>query len=136
LFVSVINSPSVFPALFPEGTPGSKRILPWQKSLDAAPVGGRLLTFMAGAGGGDVATVRVPRNGTVTVSIRCVGPAPVSLTVDDGTRQARSQQAQCDGSTPPVDGQETLRVHRGDRLQIADEANKFTLFAVGVYLVF
>lgn len=135
LFVSVLSSRFAAVALYPESTRGEGGIRQWQKSLQTPPVGGRQLSFEAGAGGGDSATMRVPRNGTITISIRCVGPTSVRLTVVDGARQAVATQRQCDGSDSAVDGQETMVVHRGDRLTVTTETNVLTRFAVGVSLV-
>jgi hypothetical protein len=137
VYVGAVDPGSTFPAFFPEGTiSGPVRLLPWQTALKAAPSGGRRLTFQAGTGSqGGFTTVPVPRNGTLTVSISCVGPAPVRLIVDDGNRQARSATNACNGSAGPVEGQETLLVHQGDRLEVSVVAGAFTYYAVGVYLV-
>jgi len=136
LFVAGVNSRSTSPAIFPEGTSGIGHIRPWQKALDTVPKDGRELTFLAGAGAGDEMRVRVPRNGTITMSIACMGPAPARLTVVDGTKQIEASQAQCNGTDGLLDGQVNLPVRRGDHLQITAWTNGLTLFAAAVYLVY
>lgn len=135
VFVSATDSGSTYPVTFPEATPGANLPRHWQKALDSPGSGVRTLTFEAGAGGGDVATIRVPKNGTITVSIVCVGPAPVHLTVVDGSRQASTSQPECRGQNSPVEGDEILLVHRGDRIRVTTDASQFTRFAAAVYLV-
>lgn len=135
VFVADTEWRHVLAAVFPEGTPKEGDLRPWQKALDTSSTGTRLLSFEAGEGGGDTMTIRVPRNGTITVSINCMGPAPVRLTILGAEEQATATQPTCTGSGAPVTGQETLLVHRGDRLQLTTEASQLTRFAVGVYLV-
>jgi hypothetical protein len=132
LYIGQRDFSTTYPVFFPEGAEDGQGLPEWQQANPESQGTVHNIGSFAGTGPSGRTEMSVSDDGDLGFVVRCAGPAPMTVVLDDGERSTRAVQRRCDGVDASVGAGTT--VHRGDQVTVSVEVDAATSFVIAAYV--